>query len=86
MKALLFFIFIIIIFLVLKAALKRINKFRAEQQVQNELDAKKATTEKMVTCHSCGVHIPQAEALAVTVKDGEKAKYACSKEHLTLKK
>lgn len=88
MKALLFFILIIVIFVVIKFTLKRINQFRAEQ-LKSEQDSQQSNQQKqpqkMVSCHQCGVHLPKSEALPVPSKEQEQnnaLQYACCEAHL----
>lgn len=72
MRALLFFILILVIFLLIR----RMMKPRPAQPKKNMSDPK-----KMVACHYCGVHLPKEEALETSEKPGQ---YYCSAEHLTL--
>ena len=54
------------------------RKFKVSQQSHPE--AKLDAPLKMVRCAHCGVHVPQARALA----DGEGQRWYCSAEHRRL--
>jgi len=86
MKALLFFIFIIIVFVAIKYTLKRINIIRAENTSEEDDQQPKQPPKKMVSCHKCGVHLAQDKALLITNNSHDNTtkepSYACCKEHV----
>ncbi|HHT00875.1 MAG TPA: hypothetical protein ENK73_08490 [Thiomicrospira sp.] len=68
MRAIVFLLFVVLIFLIARFVLNRVIEIR-EKQRQQELQKNKAQQakennhpEEMVRCAQCGVHLPQAEA------------------------
>ncbi len=80
MQALLFFILIVLVFILVKLVFKKVDDFKKEftpNQKPNQ-----APTKKMVTCHTCGIHLPEEDALALSVINSSQVKYACCEEHI----
>lgn len=68
MRAVVFLLFVVLIFFIVRFVLNRVIEIR-EKQRQQELQKEKAkqaktnnNPEEMVRCAECGVHLPQAEA------------------------
>ncbi|BCN93551.1 hypothetical protein THMIRHAM_13360 [Thiomicrorhabdus immobilis] len=68
MRAIVFLLFVVLIFLIARFVLNRVIEIR-EKQRQQDLQNQKAqqaktndNPEEMVRCAECGVHLPQAEA------------------------
>lgn len=87
MRALLFLLFIIIVFVIIRFTLKRINQFRAERQAEDDAEAQQnmaeetpAEPEKIVACAQCDLRLPENEALVEVV--AEKTHYFCCEAHL----
>ncbi len=62
MRAIIFLLFVIFVFLVIRFTLNRIIEIRNKQR---ELDPKASEPQKaeaMVQCAQCGVHLPQSNA------------------------
>jgi len=64
MKAIIFLIFVVLVFLIIRFTLNRIIEIRSKQQPLEDTPAtdKSATSEPMVQCAQCGVHLPQSNA------------------------
>lgn len=65
MRAIVFLLFIILVFLVVRFTLNRIIEIREQnrQQALTESEKNASTTSRsMVRCAECGVHLPQSEA------------------------
>ncbi|MGC9386340.1 MAG: PP0621 family protein [Hydrogenovibrio sp.] len=86
MRALLFFIFIMVVFLVVYLGLQRLKQARSrlfEQDENAPADHKHATDEspeKMVACATCGLHLPEQEAICEEDTNQERH-YYCSQKH-----
>lgn len=78
MKALLFFILIIFIFLLIRFTLNRVNQFKSNHTHQDPETM--IQEEEMVTCEICGIYLPKSEAYMNNSTEG-KVRYACSEEH-----
>jgi len=66
MRAILFLLMIIGIFLLIRFTLARINQFKREQSL-NESEPNSTAqnkTAEMVKCQTCGVHLPKSEAIS----------------------
>lgn len=64
MRAIVFLLFIILVFFIVRFVLNRIIEIR-QQNRQQELDqenTKTSTAEPMVQCALCGIHLPQSSA------------------------
>ena len=82
MRALLFFILIIVIFVGIRFTLKRINQIKAENAESEEVE-KESEPEPMVTCAECQLNLPKSEALMIqSTSPDEAVIYACSEAHL----
>lgn len=77
MRALLFLLLIVLIFLVVRFTLQRIRFIRAQQDAEARAQehAQKVAAKTMVICPVCQVHLPQNEA----IQDGDT--FYCSEEH-----
>lgn len=68
MRAIVFLLFVVLIFLVARFVLNRVIEIREKQRQQdlqnqkNQQSNNNAQPEEMVRCAECGVHLPQAEA------------------------
>ena len=81
MRAIVFLLFIILVFFIVRFILNRIIEIR-QQNRQQALDQSKAkantsTAEPMVQCALCGIHLPQSTAYY----DGQDT--FCSEGHMT---
>ena len=81
MRAIIFLLLVVLVFLVVRFILNRMSEIR-EKRFQADLAAEgeensdsEQSAEVMVKCAFCGVHLPQSEAL----KEGENT--FCSQEH-----
>ena len=81
MRAIIFLILVVLVFLVVRFILNRMSEIR-EKRFQADLEAEgegnrdsEQTSEVMVQCAFCGVHLPQSEA----IKEGENT--FCSQDH-----
>ncbi|WP_029407710.1 PP0621 family protein [Thiomicrorhabdus sp. Milos-T2] len=68
MRAIVFLLFVVLIFFIVRFVLNRVIEIRDKQR-QQEFQKEKAqqakknnNPEEMVRCAECGVHLPQAEA------------------------
>ncbi|BBP43487.1 PP0621 family protein [Thiosulfativibrio zosterae] len=77
MRAILFLLLIVLIFLVVRFTLQRIRFIRAQQDAEARAQehAQKVAAETMVICQVCQVHLPQNEA----IQDGDA--FYCSEAH-----
>lgn len=86
MRALLFFVLVVIVFLLIRFVFKRIDQFRQNDLMSDSNDETPQPQEQaMVRCEQCGVHLPQGDAISVeanTVEGHNALLYFCSKEHL----
>lgn len=80
MKALLFFVAIVLVFLFVRFTFKRLQQIRQNSSEATDTPHEEPATAKMVSCEVCGVHLPQETSLSVT-RDGV-THYACCHEHL----
>ena len=80
MRALLFLLFIIGLFFLVRAIINRTDQLREDASVKK---AQKKQAEPMVTCEVCQLHLPETEALCVADAKGQKHCF-CSKEHLQI--
>ncbi|HIE40540.1 MAG TPA: hypothetical protein EYP76_03825 [Thiomicrorhabdus sp.] len=64
MKAIIFLIFVVFVFLIIRFTLNRIIEIRSKQQSLEDTPAthKNTPSESMVQCAQCGVHLPQSNA------------------------
>ncbi len=64
MKAIIFLIFVVLVFFIIRFTLNRIIEIRSKQQSLEDTPApdKSTTSESMVQCAQCGVHLPQSNA------------------------
>lgn len=65
MKAIIFLLFVILVFLIIRFTLNRIIEIRAQNPriEPQKSDSKKTNeSEAMIQCASCGVHLPQSIA------------------------
>lgn len=87
MRALLFFLLIVLLFVLVRFVMKRIQKFRDEELAQEEAESKQkeVVEEEMVACEECGVHLPKSDAYIEVTDDSTETKtphYFCSEAHL----
>lgn len=85
MRAILFFILVVIVFFLIRFIFNRIDQFKGQVQEEKQTNQVNDQDPKMVTCEFCGVHLPENEALGVeaNLEDGSKQKkYFCSQDHL----
>lgn len=85
MRALLFFILVILVFVFIRFIFKRLDLFNSQQAEETSKETDEAEEQKMVVCEYCGVHLPENEAIAVAVnhiKNQDNKKYFCCKAHL----
>ena len=77
MRALLFFIIVIVVFVLILVVWQRIQTLQAirQKEAQAEADAQKNHEEKMNQCSLCDVHIPENETVHT-----EKGTFCCQ-EH-----
>ncbi|MCF6345476.1 MAG: hypothetical protein L3J00_03290 [Thiomicrorhabdus sp.] len=63
MKAIIFLLFVVLVFLIIRFTLNRIIEIRSKNQSTEDtpIDSN-ATSESMVQCALCGVHLPQSNA------------------------
>lgn len=83
MRALLFFVLVVVVFVLIRFVFKRLDHFR-QTETSNEAPTESAE-QTMVRCEECGVHLPEKDAISVeaTRANGETAMlHFCSKEHL----
>lgn len=67
MRAIVFILFVVLVFLILRFTLNRIIAIREKQkqqaaQAEKQQESRQEGPEEMVRCAQCGVHLPQAEA------------------------
>ncbi|WP_373020219.1 PP0621 family protein [Thiomicrorhabdus sp.] len=66
MRAIVFLLFVILVFLILKFTLNRIIQIRQRNRETEQNTSEKKTSDleaqTMVRCAECGVHLPQSEA------------------------
>lgn len=65
MRAIVFLLFIILVFLIIRFTLNRIIEIRAKQRqeiLKQENEEQEPQPQEMVRCAQCGVHLPQSEA------------------------
>ncbi len=83
MRALLFFVFIILIFVAIRFTLKRINQISAEADSEERESAPVSDdVETMVACEVCQVNLPKSEALVIKLSENAEPHFACSEAHL----
>ncbi len=78
MRALLFFVFILVVYLAIRFTLKRVRELRAAS-AEAETLKNKAEPEEMVACATCGLHLPKHEAICETSEAGDR--FFCSEAH-----
>jgi len=79
MRAIIFLLFVILVFLIIRFTLNRIIEIRAKNAPVNQEDSEAKTlkeSEAMVQCALCGVHLPQS----IAYFDGKDT--FCSEGHL----
>lgn len=74
MRAIVFLLLIILVFLIIRFGLQKINQIRAQQN--KERQQADIESQEMVKCAATGVHLPKSEA----IQKGEL--FFCSEEHL----
>ncbi len=65
MRAIVFLLFIVLVFFIIRFILNRVIQIREQNKKQAEHEADNAegkTAEAMVRCALCGVHLPQSDA------------------------
>ncbi|MDG6778153.1 PP0621 family protein [Thiomicrorhabdus sp. zzn3] len=67
MRAIVFLLFVILVFLILRFTLNRIIEIRRQNREKNASQTQQASSlnpeeQPMVRCAECGVHLPQSEA------------------------
>lgn len=68
MRAIVFLLFVVLIFLIVRFTLNRIIEIREKQRAEElkkqkqEQNPVEENTQEMVRCALCGVHLPQSEA------------------------
>lgn len=77
MRAIIFLVFIILLFMVIKSVLQGISTLLVKQNSAENI--KQQPSEKMVSCAYCQVHLPQKDAFT----DGDN--FFCSAEHKKIK-
>lgn len=85
MRALLFFILVVVVFFLIRFIFKRLEQFRAQPDQLNNSESEPPTEQQMVSCEVCGVHLPEADALGVETNNRNgvnEKKFFCSKDHL----
>lgn len=78
MRALLFFVFILVVYLAIRFTLKRVRELRAAS-AEAETLKNKPEPEEMVACATCGLHLPKHEAICEVSEAGERC--FCSDTH-----
>lgn len=76
MRALLFFGLILIIFLGIWIVMQRIERFRAEAETESTTQEAQSS-EQIVACQHCGVHVPQSEAISVATEEKGTLHFCC---------
>ncbi len=76
MRAIIFLLLIVLLFLVLRLGIQKIQEIQNQQKSKANL--KQQGAEKMVQCVFCQVHLPEKEAVI------NKGKIYCSEEHKNL--
>jgi len=67
-RAIVFLLFVVLVFFIIRFTLNRIIEIRAKQreeflkQEKRENDSTEEDPQEMVRCALCGVHLPQSEA------------------------
>lgn len=79
MRAIIFLLFVILVFLIIRYGLNRIIEIRAQNKQQDieKIGADSSESETMVQCALCGVHLPQSNAYY----DGQDT--FCSEGHMS---
>ena len=89
MRALLFLLLIVALFLLVRFVINRVDQFRREaeweeaarERAEKAAKIKAQQPEPMIHCEVCNLHLPEKEGLCVTDNAGEKHCF-CSKTHL----
>ena len=82
MRAIVFLLFVILVFLIVRFTLNRVIKIREQNREKQRIaqnqqaSAAKPEPQSMVRCAECGVHLPQSEAFY----DGQDT--FCSEGHM----